>query len=188
MNFTTPEGWLPYAGVDGAKRAAVAFNTQCCRNRIATNRTPANIISLDISGCDIHTLPIDLFTICTQLQLLNFSRNRVREIPPEIARLSELETLHCSFNQLTTLPIELNQCPKLNMVIAVVNPFESIPPSLQHFKATQLPNCDSGVVDDVDVGDDGDVSDVSDVSDNIYEKCTAYTEEEFKWYDVICED
>jgi internalin A len=60
---------------------------------------------LSLSGLGLTTLPPEIASL-TALQTLHLDRNQLSTLPPEIASLRKLQTLYLERNRLTTLPSE----------------------------------------------------------------------------------
>eukprot|EP00578_Thalassiosira_sp_NH16_P029390 CAMPEP_0181085980 /NCGR_PEP_ID=MMETSP1071-20121207/5509_1 /TAXON_ID=35127 /ORGANISM="Thalassiosira sp., Strain NH16" /LENGTH=164 /DNA_ID=CAMNT_0023167799 /DNA_START=196 /DNA_END=688 /DNA_ORIENTATION=+ len=110
---------------------------------------------LDISQCDLHSIP-DKWSL-TSLKILNLSHNRIRKCPaesvyrglPELQHLdfygnkltclcppsdskllTKLEYLNVGYNQLTSIPAEIAKLPSLKTFKCMNNIIEIIPAAI----------------------------------------------------------
>ena len=71
------------------------------RNSLFANNT--NLRMLDLSGCQIKTVPPEEFSHLHQLQILNLSFNEMTTFTVKLSQLTALTLLNISHNRLTTL-------------------------------------------------------------------------------------
>jgi len=83
-------------------------------------------VSLKLSE-GLAQFPEEIFELADTLEVLDLSRNELKELPKDLGRLKKLKILFCSDNLFTGLPEVLADCPLLEMVgfkanrIATVN-------------------------------------------------------------------
>jgi hypothetical protein len=86
-------------------------------------------------------VPPQVWDLADTLEVLNLSGNRLKDLPPELARMHRLKVIFCSDNAFTTLPEVLGACPALEMVgfkanqIGVV-PAQALPQTLRWLTLT----------------------------------------------------
>jgi hypothetical protein len=117
-----------------------------------------NISKLDLSNCDLSTLPAGLPEAVPNLSILFLSKNRFREMPAVIGQCSKLqmiafkdngmESIHpdalqsqlrwliLTDNKLRTLPEEIGRCCLLQKLMLSGNQLEQLPESIA--KCTKL--------------------------------------------------
>lgn len=91
--------------------------------------------TLDIANCSLTEIPVQVFelTQLTELKLGHWSdygkqhKNNITHIPPDIAKLSNLQQLDLSSNELGELPNELAQLRQLNTLEATNNRLTVLP-------------------------------------------------------------
>ena len=99
---------------------------------------------LDYRGRILTTLPIDRFSETLTEVLLG--SNKLTSLPPEFAKLSNLEKLDLSYNQFTSLPTEIFNLRNLKELNISGNPMKTIPPAigqltnLEQLDLMDLPN------------------------------------------------
>ncbi|XP_019626607.1 PREDICTED: uncharacterized protein LOC109471708 [Branchiostoma belcheri] len=122
-----------------------------------------NLKHLDLSGCELRTLPPEVWRL-TQLEWLDLSGNQLqtlppetlpaeigqltnvkhldlsmcglRTLPPEVWRLTQLERLDLSWNQLQTLPAEIGQLTNVKRLDLSRCKLRTLPPEVG--RLTQL--------------------------------------------------
>ncbi len=62
--------------------------------------------------------------------LIDISENKLRQLPPEIGRFTNLEHLYLANNQLTSLPPEIGQLKKLKTLVLSGNQLNQLPPEI----------------------------------------------------------
>lgn len=75
------------------------------------------IVSLDVQFCDLYTFPI----LPPELEFLNISHNRIRELPRFITPHEKLRIIHINNNKITNLNINLSSFPNLQEITAKNN-------------------------------------------------------------------
>jgi Leucine-rich repeat (LRR) protein len=89
------------------------------------NATVLNsITSIDLSGLDLHLVPLEICRL-TQLQELNLNDNRLTAIP-DLSALTQLRVLNLRSNQLTAIP-DLSALTQLQWLHLDYNQLSSIP-------------------------------------------------------------
>ncbi len=125
------------------------MNLQEALQRIeAANRDKAP--SLNLSNCGLTQIPDEVFTLThlTELKLGHWSdytqqnRNRITRVPARIIKLTNLELLDLSCNQLEELPDELSALTNLHTLDISRNRLKQLPQSLQ--RLTRLRLLDAG--------------------------------------------
>ncbi|XP_066517435.1 leucine-rich repeat-containing protein 58a [Hoplias malabaricus] len=127
----------------------------------------SNLEHLDLSNNSIKTVPEDITQLnklktlvaknnhldeasfpkrfgSMQIESLNFSGNRFREIPGQFMKLSKLQSLSLGGNRLKSLPAEIENLEKLEMLYLGGNMISSIPPELANLRCLKyLVLCDN---------------------------------------------
>ena len=75
----------------------------------------------------IKKIPIEVFTEFPNLQLLDLSRNRIREVPPEIGMLKKLKKLILERNKIESLPAEIGELEDLRELVINRNELITLP-------------------------------------------------------------
>ena len=76
----------------------------------------AGATHLDLRGLGLAEVPREVLALADTLEVLDLSRNRLTELPPDFARLKKLRLLFGSENPFRALPEVLHACPSLSMV------------------------------------------------------------------------
>lgn len=71
-----------------------------------------NLTELNLTHCQLETLPPELGKL-TPLQSLWLWQNKLGSVPPEIGELTNLQVLSLQYNQLTRLPPDISKLTKL---------------------------------------------------------------------------
>lgn len=77
----------------------------------------------------------------TELEELYIGRNQLKELPPEIGRLKKLKILSAQYNDIEALPAEIGEMEQLEQLILNQNRLRTLPPQigkLQTLKNLQL--------------------------------------------------
>ncbi len=89
---------------------------------------------LDLSRNGLKEFPIQIASF-PNLKELYLSHNKIDEIPAEICRLSKLEVLDVSVNKLTTLPHQIGGLSLLRELLLFRNKISILPPSIGMLKS-----------------------------------------------------
>ena len=87
------------------------------------------------------TVPNDIFSVASDIEILDMSHGHLSSLPPEFSKLTNLRVLFLSHNDFTEIPAILNQCPNLEMLgmksckISTFNP-ANLPLSLRALTLT----------------------------------------------------
>lgn len=92
-----------------------------------------SVYSLKLKG-RLKQIPPEVFTSFPNLQLLDLSKNRIREIPPSIGLLKKLKKLILFKNLIETLPAEIGELTDLQMLIINQNELVSLPTEISKLK------------------------------------------------------
>jgi len=79
-----------------------------------------------------ESVPKD-FGLMPSLQLLNFSGNRLTDVPMQITELRELKCLYLGANQITTVPREICNLHRLVYILENCNPFKTVFAAVPNF-------------------------------------------------------
>ena len=82
---------------------------------------------LDLGGCALRSLSLELFHYYTFLKRLSIPHNLLLAIPPAIARLQALEVLDVSSNRITALAPEIGMCTNLRELLVFDNAIRELP-------------------------------------------------------------
>jgi len=88
---------------------------------------PDSVIKLSLKGKKLKEIPPEVFTL-NNLQVLILSKNQVKEIPADIAKLKSLQELDLSNNDLTNLPPQIGELLHLSILKLNKNEITSLPP------------------------------------------------------------
>ncbi len=97
-------------------------------------RLMKNLKVLNLSECNLRIIPVTIF-VCTSIQRLDLSRNKIGLLVPDIANLQNLTHLDLSQCDLSTLPAEIAFCADLQEITLMSNNIESLPESLKECKS-----------------------------------------------------
>ncbi len=87
----------------------------------------AGVTRLDLRGCGLQEVPIDVFALAPTLEVLDLSGNHLHTLPEAMAGLHRLHTLFASDNRFTTLPAMLGRCPALDTLGFKANQIAEVP-------------------------------------------------------------
>lgn len=85
-----------------------------------------SVYSLKLKG-RLKKVPLEVFTQFPNLQWLDLSKNRLKEIPPQIGLLKNLKKLILFKNKIEALPPEIGQLEDLRELIINQNELETLP-------------------------------------------------------------
>ncbi len=88
-----------------------------------------HLIGLDLSGSGITQLPREIGKLAN-LQSLYLYNNRLTQVPVELGQLAKLEVLYLGNNQLTQVPVELGQLANLRWLDLSNNRLTQVPREL----------------------------------------------------------
>jgi Leucine-rich repeat (LRR) protein len=97
-------------------------------------RLMKNLKVLNLSECNLRIIPVTVF-ICTSIQRLDLSRNKIGLLVAEVANMQSLTHLNLSQCDLSTLPPEIAFCAELEELVLMSNTIESLPESLKECKS-----------------------------------------------------
>ncbi|XP_015254369.1 PREDICTED: volume-regulated anion channel subunit LRRC8C-like [Cyprinodon variegatus] len=121
-----------------------------------------NLVSLELSGCDLERIPSAVFSLnnlqeldlkdnklttveeilslqhCRRLVTLRLWHNKISYIPEHITKLRTLETLDISWNKLKKLPSRLFYCTKLRHLDVSHNQITYLPPEVSILQGLQF--------------------------------------------------
>ena len=93
--------------------------------------------TLDLTDLELSTLPPQIARLAN-LQTLCLSFNQLSTLPPEIARLTNLQHLDLRNNQLSTLPPEIAQLTNLRGLYLSDNQLSTLPPEIVQLANLQI--------------------------------------------------
>lgn len=118
------------------------------RFTIVGGSTAALLTHLDLSHARLETVPEDLFVLCTSLQLLVLSDNKIRNISDQLGNLQKLTRLHLNNNALLSIPASIGSLQRLHTLDVSNNKLSSIPASIWLCSELTLLNLSSnGIVE-----------------------------------------
>lgn len=100
------------------------------RFSVSAGTTPSNLTHLDLSYARLETIPEELYSLCTSLQLLVLSDNKIRALSESIGKLSKLSRVSVNNNALQSLPRSLGKLQSLHTLDASNNKIASVPESI----------------------------------------------------------
>jgi len=96
-----------------------------------------SIQKLELEANCLTKLPPSLYRKCTTLRELNIAKNSISEISPFVGNLLHLKTFNFSYNKIKSLPNEMAYCISLQHVIGSSNVIDVIPLPLTYCKNIQ---------------------------------------------------
>ncbi|MEO1448605.1 MAG: leucine-rich repeat domain-containing protein [Bacteroidota bacterium] len=90
-------------------------------------REPEKVYKLSLSRKKLKRMPTDIIMRFPNLQVLNLSQNKIKEIPDEIIRLKNLQTLILHHNKLRKLPADMREMGELQELYLGYNKFIQVP-------------------------------------------------------------
>ena len=92
------------------------------------------VTELHMSGCGMTEIPPEIFRF-SSLKYLYFDNNHVKNIPPKIfSKLTKLEVLNLSNNELKDIPIELCKLKNLRLLDLSHNQISHLPDDIVNFR------------------------------------------------------
>lgn len=85
------------------------------------------ITRLDLRGCHLTDLPVEVLTLADTLEVLDVSNNALTALPQSLCRLTRLHTLFASNNRFTALPPVLGRLPALDTLGLKANQIADVP-------------------------------------------------------------
>ena len=82
----------------------------------------------------LKEVPLELFTEFPNLQWLDLSKNRLKQIPAELGMLKKLKKLILNKNKIESLPAEIGELEDLRILIISQNELETLPPEIGRLK------------------------------------------------------
>lgn len=92
-----------------------------------------SVYSLKLKG-RLRQVPPEVFTAFPNLQWLDLSKNRLKEIPAELGLLRNLKKLILFKNKIEALPPEIGQLEDLRELIINQNELETLPEEISNLK------------------------------------------------------
>ena len=114
-----------------SKKALARVEKALARIEIAKNRGDR---ALKLSVLGLRELPPEIASL-SQLTVLSLHDNKLTSLPPEITRLSQLTVLDLFNNQLTSLPPEITNLSQLTKLQLLNNKLTSLPPEIASLTA-----------------------------------------------------
>lgn len=92
-------------------------------------KNPEQVYRLNLKKQKLKKVPLEIFKL-TNIQELNLSRNKLTEIPAGIENFPNLQYLDVSVNELNSLPPEIGQCHYLKKMVLNRNNIMEIPSTI----------------------------------------------------------
>lgn len=92
-------------------------------------KNPEQVYRLNLRKQKLKTVPSEIFKL-TNLQELNLSKNKLTEIPAGIENLPNLQYFDASANDLVSLPPEIGQCIHLKRLVLNRNNIQELPATI----------------------------------------------------------
>lgn len=108
-------------------------STRTFRNLELALKNPEKVYVLDLSKQKLDEFPMEIIQF-KNLRELYLGKNKIKDIPSEIGKLTELEIVDFSKNRLSALPISLFSCKKLRRLIANQNAIIEIPKEISNLQ------------------------------------------------------
>ncbi len=96
---------------------------------------PAGLTTLDLSADNLTEIPSFVYN-AQDLTSINFNLNKLQHIPAELTRLTNLEELYLSENEIVDLP-PLNTLRKLRSIDVSTNALQTVPDGLAELPTVQ---------------------------------------------------
>lgn len=100
------------------------------RFAVTGSHRAAALTHLDLSHGRLETVPEDLFTLCTSLQSLTLSNNKIRFISEHLERLTKLNRLLVNNNAILQIPESIGKLQRLTFLDASNNKLTALPASI----------------------------------------------------------
>ena len=82
----------------------------------------------------LREVPLEVFTEFPNLMLLDLSKNRLKELPPQLGLLKKLKKLILFKNRIESLPAEIGQLEDLRELVINQNELETLPYEIGNLK------------------------------------------------------
>lgn len=83
---------------------------------------------VDLSNCELHEIPKEIFSLSETLEFLNFGGNELTTLPDDMAGLQRLRILFFERNKFEEVPLILNRLSNLYMLSFKSNRYEYTSP------------------------------------------------------------
>lgn len=99
----------------------------------ALSATKDSVFSLKLKA-RLKEVPSEVFTEFPNLQWLDLSKNRIKELPPQLGLLKKLKKLILFKNKIEALPPEIGELEDLRELIVNQNELETLPEEIGNLK------------------------------------------------------
>lgn len=82
----------------------------------------------------LKEVPLEVFTEFPNLQWLDLSKNRLKQIPPQLGMLKKLKKLILNKNKIESIPAEIGELEDLRILIISQNELETLPEEIGKLK------------------------------------------------------
>ena len=108
---------------------------------------PHLVYKLQLRKLPKHQIPDTVFTAFPNLKWLDISKNKLKEIPSGIGKLSQLEHLDASKNKLSSVPYTLGYLKQLNTLLLNQNAIETLPKEIGNLESLEVLDLWSNEID-----------------------------------------
>ncbi|XP_028966989.1 PH domain leucine-rich repeat-containing protein phosphatase 1 [Galendromus occidentalis] len=92
----------------------------------------ANLQQVNLAGCNLASVPNELFCCLKTLNTLNLSLNKIETLSPKFGRFGRLRSFYADFNDLSEVPAELGCLHDLEVLSLKSNRLREIPQEFCH--------------------------------------------------------
>ncbi|KAI9284096.1 hypothetical protein BC943DRAFT_338368 [Umbelopsis sp. AD052] len=109
--------------------------------------TGSLLTELNISSCKLSSLPEDMFSQVTAIEILVLDNNTLNSLPSSIGELRMLSKLSVQNNLLSSVPVEIAKLGQLKSLDLQKNNLKTLPKEIWLCSALQMLNCSSNLLE-----------------------------------------
>jgi Leucine-rich repeat (LRR) protein len=131
--------FLSVSGITVAQQEQLpeADTARVYRSMESALQNPEKVYKLNLSKKKLRNVPPEIYKL-TNLKELDLSKNKIKELPAEIGQLQSLERLNLSSNDIIVIPDEIGKLKSLVYLGLNRNLIELLPPSIGQLSSLEI--------------------------------------------------